>query len=72
MFNEVMGMLSIKENKVLKEVNQRNVIRAKIKALNFRILTCTDKKERQEIEEEIAHLRFQLSNVTIVPDNEQI
>lgn len=58
-------MLSIKENKVLKETNQRNVIRAKIKALNFRLLTCLD-DERQEIEEEIARLRFQLDNVTIV------
>lgn len=60
-------MLSIKENKVLNEVNQRNVIRAKIKALNFRLLTCMD-NERDEIESEIARLRFQLNNVTIVSD----
>ena len=60
-------MLSIKENKVLNEINQRNVIRAKIKALNFRLLTCMD-DERDEIEEEIARLRFQLGNVTIVSD----
>lgn len=62
-------MLSIKENKVLNEVNQRNVIRAKIKALNFRLLTCMD-NERDEIESEIARLRFQLNNVTIVSDEE--
>jgi len=54
-------MLSIKENKVLKETNRRNVIRAKIKALNFRLLTCLD-DERDEIEEEIARLRFQLDS----------
>lgn len=59
-------MLSIKENKVLKEANQRNVIRAKIKALNFRLLTCVDEKKRVEIEDEIARLRFQLINVTKV------
>ena len=60
-------MLDIKEKKVLSETNQRNVIRARIKALNFRLLTCMD-DERQEIEEEIARLRFQLENVTIVSD----
>ena len=60
-------MLDIKEKKVLNETNQRNVIRARIKALNFRLLTCLD-DERQEIEEEIARLRFQLDNVTIVSD----
>lgn len=60
-------MLDIKEKKVLSETNQRNVIRARIKALNFRLLTCMD-DERQEIEEEIARLRFQLDNVTIVSD----
>ncbi len=60
-------MLDIKEKKVLSETNQRNVIRARIKALNFRLLTCMD-DERQEIEEEIARLRFQLKNVTIVSD----
>ena len=60
-------MLDIKEKKVLSETNQRNVIRARIKALNFRLLTCLD-DERQEIEEEIARLRFQLDNVTIVSD----
>ena len=57
-------MLSIKENKVLKETNRRNVIRAKMRALDFRLLTCVDEKERQEIEEELARLRLQLSNVT--------
>ena len=56
-------MLDIKEKKVLSETNQRNVIRAKIKALNFRLLTCLD-DERQEIEEEIARLRLQLNDVT--------
>lgn len=60
-------MLDIKEKKVLSETNQRNVIRARIKALNFRLLTCMD-DERPEIEEEIARLRFQLDNVTIVSD----
>lgn len=60
-------MLDIKEKKVLSETNQRNVIRARIKALNFRLLTCMD-DERQEIEEEIARLRFRLDNVTIVSD----
>ncbi len=55
-------MLSIKENKVLKETNQRNVLRAKIKALNFRLLTCVD-SERDEIEAEIARLRFQLDSL---------
>ena len=60
-------MLDIKEKKVLNETNQRNVIRARIKALNFRLLTCMD-DERQEIEEEIARLRLQLDNVTIVSD----
>ena len=60
-------MLDIKEKKVLSETNQRNVIRARIKALNFRLLTCMD-DERQEIEEEIARLKFQLDNVTIVSD----
>ena len=60
-------MLDIKEKKVLSETNQRNVIRARIKALNFRLLTCMD-DERQEIEEEIARLRLQLDNVTIVSD----
>ncbi|WP_296882083.1 hypothetical protein [uncultured Methanobrevibacter sp.] len=65
MYSKVILMLSIKENKVLNETNQRNVIRAKIKALNFRLLTCVD-DERQEIEEEIARLTFQLDNVTIV------
>lgn len=60
-------MLDIKEKKVLSETNQRNVIRARIKALNLRLLTCMD-DERQEIEEEIARLRFQLDNVTIVSD----
>ena len=67
MFNKVVSMLDIKEKKVLSETNQRNVIRARIKALNFRLLTCMD-DERQEIEEEIARLRFQLDNVTIVSD----
>ncbi len=56
-------MLDIKEKKVLSETNQRNVIRARIKALNFRLLTCMD-DERQEIEEEIARLRLQLNDVT--------
>ncbi len=56
-------MLDIKEKKVLSETNQRNVIRAMIKALNFRLLTCLD-DERQEIEEEIARLRLQLNDVT--------
>ena len=56
-------MLDIKEKKVLSETNQRNVIRARIKALNFRLLTCMD-DERQEIEEEIARLRFKLNDVT--------
>ncbi len=56
-------MLDIKEKKVLSETNQRNVIRARIKALNFRLLTCLD-DERQEIEEEIARLKFQLNDVT--------
>ncbi len=65
LYSKVILMLSIKENKVLNETNQRNVIRAKIKALNFRLLTCVD-DERQEIEEEIARLTFQLDNVTIV------
>lgn len=55
-------MLTIKENKVLKETNQRNVIRAKIRALNFRLLACVD-EERDEIEEEIARLRFQLDSL---------
>ena len=63
MFNKVISMLDIKEKKVLSETNQRNVIRARIKALNFRLLTCMD-DERQEIEEEIARLRFQLNDVT--------
>lgn len=67
MFNKGVRMLDIKEKKVLSETNQRNVIRARIKALNFRLLTCMD-DERQEIEEEIARLRFQLDNVTIVSD----
>ena len=60
-------MLSIKENKVLSETNQRNVIRAKIKALNFRLLTCLD-NERDEIESEIARLEFMLKDVTKVSD----
>ncbi|WP_296852429.1 hypothetical protein [uncultured Methanobrevibacter sp.] len=47
----------------MSETNQRNVIRARIKALNFRLLTCMD-DERQEIEEEIARLRLQLNDVT--------
>ena len=55
-------MLSIKENKVLKETNQRNVLSAKIKALNFRLLTCLD-DERDEIEEEIARLQFKLDSL---------
>lgn len=63
MFNKVVSMLDIKEKKVLSETNQRNVIRARIKALNFRLLTCLD-DERQEIEEEIARLKFQLNDVT--------
>lgn len=64
MFNKKKGfcMLSIEENKVLKETNQRNVIRAKIKALNFRLLTCLD-DERDEIESEIARLQFQLDSL---------
>lgn len=56
------SMLSIEENKVLKETNQRNVIRAKIKALNFRLLTCLD-DERDEIESEIARLQFKLDSL---------
>ena len=60
---DVVFMLSIKENKVLKETNRRNVIRAKMRALDFRLLTCVE-KERQEIEEELARLRFELDNVT--------
>lgn len=55
------GLLSDMETKVLDETNQRNVIRAKIKALNFRLLTCLD-DERDEIEAEIARLRFCLNN----------
>ena len=55
-------MLSIKENKVLNETNQRNVIRAKIKALEFRLLTCFD-DERQGIEEEIVRLRYDLKKL---------
>ena len=55
-------MLPIEEKKVLNETNQRNVLRAKIKALNFRLLTCVD-DERDDIEEEIARLQFQLSQL---------
>lgn len=51
-----------KEFKVINEINQRNIIRAKIKALNFRLLTCLD-DERQEIEEELACLRFELDKL---------
>lgn len=50
------------ELKVFNETNQRNIIRAKIKALNFRLLTCLD-DERQEIEEELACLRVELDNL---------
>lgn len=51
-----------KEFKVFNETNQRNIIRAKIKALNFRLLTCLD-DERQEIEEELACLRGELDKL---------
>lgn len=50
------------EFKVFNETNQRNIIRAKIKALNFRLLTCLD-DERQEIEEELACLRVELDKL---------
>lgn len=52
-------MLSIKEKKVLNETTERNVIRSKIKALEFRLLTCLD-DERHGIEEEIVRLRYDL------------
>lgn len=55
-------MLPLKEKKVLDDTNQRNVLRAKIKALDFRLLTCLD-DERDEIEAEIARLRFQLDSL---------
>ena len=55
-------MFPIGEKKVLNETNQRNVVRAKIKALNFRLLTCLE-DERDEIEAEIARLRFQLDQL---------
>lgn len=51
-----------KEFKVFNEINQRNIIRAKIKALNFRLLTCLD-DECQEIEEELACLRVELDKL---------
>lgn len=45
------------EFKVFNEINQRNIIRGKIKALSFRLLICLD-DERQEIEEELVCLRL--------------
>ena len=55
-------MLSIKEKKVLNETNEKNIIRSKIKALEFRLLTCLD-DERQSIEEEIVHLKYDLKKL---------
>lgn len=57
-----MTSLHNREERVFKETNQRNIIRAKIKALNFRLLTCLD-DERQEIEEELACLRVELDKL---------
>lgn len=51
--------LSDKEQRVLNETTERNIIRSKIKALDFRLLTCLN-DERDEIEEEISRLRLEL------------
>lgn len=56
-------LLTDKETKVLGKTSQRNVIRAKIKALNYRLIVCTSDKEHDEIEEEIALLKSDLKKL---------
>lgn len=53
-------MLSDMEHKVLDVTSQRNIIRAKIKALNFQLIACTSDEEHNRIEEEIAMLKSDL------------
>lgn len=57
------SMLSDMEQKVLDKTSQRNIIRAKIKALNYRLVVCTSDKEHDEIEEEIALLKADLKKL---------
>lgn len=57
---DVFHLLTDRETKVLDKTSQRNVIRAKINALNFRLIVCTSDKEREEIEEEISLLKEDL------------
>jgi len=56
-------MLSSEEQRVLEDTRQRNIIRAKMRALRFRLLTCMD-DERQEIEEKLAVLRLELKKIS--------
>ena len=56
-------LLTDKETKVLSKTSQRNVIRAKIKALNYRLIVCTSDKEHDEIKEEIALLKADLKKL---------
>ena len=56
-------MLSDMEHKVLNVTSQRNIIRAKIKALNYRLIVCTSDKEHDEIEEEISLLKADLKKL---------
>lgn len=56
-------MLNDMETKVLNKTSQRNIIRAKIKALNHRLIVCTSDKEHDEIEEEISLLKADLKKL---------
>ena len=56
-------MLSDMEHKVLNVTSQRNIIRAKIKALNHRLIVCTSDEEHTRIEEEIALLESDMKRL---------